>query len=92
MSMELAEKMDLLRAYENGNTEGTDISGLDFLRLFAELVKTGEAWTWSGFMGRIAADLIEDGFITEEGEITQEGREQFEGKGTSLDRIVCARL
>ena len=92
MSMTMEEKLALLKAYEGSeiNCEiGGDInnkinedtmSGLDFLRLFAELVKTGEAWTWSGYIGRIAADLVEDELIAEEGEITQKGREWAEGK------------
>jgi hypothetical protein len=45
------------------------------LKLFAELIETGQVWTLQGFYGRTAADLIEGGLITPDGEITDAARE-----------------
>lgn len=47
-----------LSAYENG-----ELTPRATVRLFAALVKTGDAWTLQGSYGRAAARLIEDGFI-----------------------------
>ncbi len=56
--------LDQIIAYETGN-----LSQWGILKLFSELVKTGQAWTLQGSYGRTAARLIEDGYLTPEGEI-----------------------
>jgi hypothetical protein len=60
--------IDKIIAYEQGEL---DASGL--LKLFAELISTGGAWTLQGSYGRTASLLIEQGLITREGVITEEG-------------------
>lgn len=51
-------------AYEEGEL---DLDG--YLRLFSNLIRTGQAWTLQGHYGRTAAALIEMGIITREGDI-----------------------
>ena len=41
----------------------------DALKLFSWMVKTGAAWTFQGTYGRIAADLIANGYLDQEGNI-----------------------
>lgn len=56
--------------FENG-----ELSTQRTLELFAELIRTGQAWTPQGFYGRTAFALIEGGYITREGKITEKGEE-----------------
>ena len=51
-------------AWENG-----EMSDNDTIEFFAELVKSGMAWTLQGCYGRQAAALIEAGYIGRTGEI-----------------------
>ena len=41
------------------------------LELFAQLVKTGNAWTLQGSYGRIAMGLINAGYLDKEGNVLQ---------------------
>jgi hypothetical protein len=54
--------------YETG-----ELDTRGFLELFAELVRTGQAWEQQGFYELVATDLIESGYITPEGTISAEG-------------------
>ena len=51
-------------AYECGELPAEDI-----LKLFAELIKTGQAWILQGHYGRTAQALIEGGYINKAGRI-----------------------
>lgn len=59
--------IDRILNYEHGNLDLEET-----LQLFADLVKTGHAWTLQGSYGRTAHDLIESGLITEDGEVNYE--------------------
>ena len=61
--------LDLIIRFEQGEAEPAEI-----LELFAELIRTGQAWTLQGSYGRYAARLIETGLIDGDGEIADEGR------------------
>ena len=54
-------------AYEGGelDTQGT-------VELFADLIKSGDAWTLQGSYGRAAKSIIESGVISESGVIDQD--------------------
>lgn len=61
------EGMDLIGqiiAYEQG-----DLNNKDCLELFAELIRSGQAWTLQGTYGRTAKALIDIGHINKEGKI-----------------------
>ena len=51
------------------------------LELFAELIRTGEAWTLQEFYECTARRLILAGYITPEGEITRAGRALITANG-----------
>jgi len=65
-----------ISAYEAG-----ELDTVGFLVLFAELIRTGAAFTLGGSYAQIAADLIEAGYLTSEGEVTELG----------LDRALCTK-
>lgn len=60
-------------AFEEG-----ELSLIDTLKLFAELIRTGTAWTLQGVYGRTAAGLIDAGLISPEGEIDYERARFFD--------------
>lgn len=47
--------------------EGGDISDVDMLHLFANLIETGMAWSLQGHYGRNAQALIEQDWISNKG-------------------------
>lgn len=55
---------DKVIRYENG-----EMSEQETLEFFAELVKSGDAWTLQGCYGRMAHNLIESGFLDRNGNI-----------------------
>ena len=57
---------DKIIAYEQGEL-GTN----NTVELFAELIKTGQAWSLQGHYGRTAAALIEQGIISKEGSVLE---------------------
>jgi hypothetical protein len=60
-------QIDQIIAYENG-----ELSDNETIELFAELVKTGMAWSLQGHYGRTAMALIDAGYINRKGEILKE--------------------
>ena len=49
--------------------EAGELSDKDLIELFAELIKTGQAWTLQGMYGRMAQKLIDAGYIDRKGNI-----------------------
>jgi len=65
--LEPEERVDvasMIIAYEAGELDHEDALGL-----FAELVRTGLAWTLQGSYGRTAVSLIQQGLISHEGKV-----------------------
>jgi len=57
--------VEMIIAYENGELEAEKT-----LELFAELIRTGQAWQLQGSIyGRPAKMLIDNGYISKEGKI-----------------------
>jgi hypothetical protein len=57
--------IDKIIAYESG-----ELTDQQLVYLFAELVKSGMAWTLQGHYGRTAAALIDAGYIDREGSVS----------------------
>ena len=63
-----SKKVDMIIDYESG-----ELKAEDTLKLFAELIRTGQAWQLQGSIyGRPAEQLIEQGYISKEGKILKE--------------------
>jgi len=56
--------VDKIISYEAG-----EMSANDTIDFFAELVKTGKAWTLQGHYGRMAHQLINFGYIDRDGKV-----------------------
>jgi hypothetical protein len=63
-----ADLADRLFALEMGELDEEQT-----LQFFADLVDSGWAWHLEGLYGRMAASLIEGGFISEDGEVIWRG-------------------
>jgi hypothetical protein len=59
-----------ITAYEEG-----DLSEQETLELFSHLVATGLAWELQGSYGRMARNLIEEGWLLYDGTITDQAME-----------------
>ena len=57
--------IDSIIAYEQG-----ELNDQEVVCLFAELVKSGMAWSLQGSYGRTAKALIEEGWIDHEGNLS----------------------
>ena len=62
--IDLIDLTDDIIAYEQG-----DLGEIQTLRLFCELIKSGQAWRLQGSYGRTAQALIDSGRITEDGHL-----------------------
>lgn len=58
--------IDQIIAYEQG-----ELSPNDSLEMFANLIKTGDVWKFQGSYGRVAKNLIDNGYISASGKILQ---------------------
>ena len=63
-----ADLADRLFAFETG-----ELDEKETLQFFADLVASGWAWHLEGLYERMAASLIEGGFISEDGEVIWRG-------------------
>lgn len=61
------EYMDRIIAYESG-----ELTPVETVRLFADLIRTGLVWSLQGHYGRMAVRAIESGIISQAGEILVE--------------------
>jgi hypothetical protein len=59
--------VDYIIAYESG-----ELAAEKTLKLFAALIKSGQAWSLQGCYGRTAQGLIDGGYISKEGNILKE--------------------
>ena len=64
MATKKLDLVGLIMAYESGELEAEKT-----LELFAELIKSGSAWTLQGMYGRQATALIDAGYISTSGEV-----------------------
>jgi hypothetical protein len=65
MNNEASTLVDNIIAYEQG-----ELSDQEVVRLFADLVKSGMAWSLQGSYGRTANALIKEGWIDREGNVS----------------------
>lgn len=61
------EKVDMIIAYESG-----ELSDRDTIKLFADLIKSGQVWSLQGHYGRTGSALIQDNWISKTGKINKE--------------------
>ena len=64
MKKEKIDLVSMIMDYESG-----ELKVENMLVLFAELIKTGQAWTLQGHYGRTASTLIDNGYISITGKI-----------------------
>jgi|SRR5215212_3939964 len=87
-----ADLADRLFAFETG-----ELDEKETLQFFADLVASGWAWHLEGLYGRMAASLIEGGFISEDGEViwgvmvVSGLREEASGASTGEAREVARK-
>jgi hypothetical protein len=65
MNNEASTLVDNIIAYEQG-----ELSDQEVVRLFADLVRSGMAWSLQGSYGRTATALIKEGWIDREGNVS----------------------
>jgi hypothetical protein len=65
MNNETSTLVDNIIAYEQG-----ELSDQEVVRLFADLVRSGMAWSLQGSYGRTATALIKEGWIDREGNVS----------------------
>ena len=64
MKPDVSDLTDKIIRYEDGEMEEEEL-----VQFFAELVRSGMAWTLQGHYGRTAQALIERGLISRKGEV-----------------------
>ena len=64
--MKKKDIIDYIMDYEFG-----DMSDLDTLKMFSELIKNGMAWNLQGHYGRTANNLIESEYLLANGDINE---------------------
>jgi hypothetical protein len=62
--MKKFELVGYIMEYEAGSLRGDKV-----LELFANLIKSGQAWSLQGSYGRMAQNLIERGYLNAQGDI-----------------------
>lgn len=60
-------QIDLIIQYESGELDDQQV-----VFLFADLIRTGQAWVLQGHYGRTAQRLIEAGWIDKKGNVSLE--------------------
>lgn len=80
MSALSPQTVQAMYAWERG-----ELAEADTIRLFSELVASGDAWKLQGFYGRFAAGLIETRWLTSAGAITSTARRRV----PELKEVPC---
>ena len=62
--MKKSNIINFIIEYESG-----ELSDKNTLELFAELIKSGQAWTLQGHYGRQAKNFVDNGYISTTGKI-----------------------
>jgi len=70
--MKKKDIIDYIMDYEMGN-----MSDLDTLKMFSELIKNGMAWTLQGHYGRTARSLINNEYLMDNGDFNNEKLEDI---------------
>jgi hypothetical protein len=60
-------RVDYIIRFEAGELRGQEV-----LKLFSDLIKTGDCWRLQGCYGRMAKSLIDRGYISDRGTILKE--------------------
>ena len=71
---------DAMMAWEGGN-----LTMKQYFTLFADLVKSGQAWSLQGMYGRTASRMIADGYISQHGKILWK---EIKAQGIDLDAML----
>ena len=59
-------RVDMMIQYECG-----ELNDNDTLKLFSDLIKSGQAWKLQGHYGRTASAIIHAGYVSKDGEILE---------------------
>jgi len=70
--MKKKDIINYIMDYEMGN-----MSDLDTLKMFSELIKNGMAWTLQGHYGRTARSLINNEYLMDNGDFNNEKLEDI---------------
>jgi len=82
----LPDQVDFIMSFEGG-----DISAQDTLRLFSNLIATGQAWSLQGSYGRAAQSMIEGGWIGRDGKILKDPSDANESKAFAKVMEHCGQ-